>query len=142
MTKELIITIDGERPVSWNEYIAAHWVKRKKLTDYIHRLVQASLHIMSLEGHDLTHLTPPVDIHTIAYITGRSWIDSDNVCDKLYIDGLKKMQQKKIGKKFITTNNPYWVIENDNPHYVRDATTRSVPGNTKPRVEIHVKEVA
>ena len=121
----MIITLKGERPWSWNKmYAGIHWSKRKEEADRIHELVYYTLKEegwMFGEGS-----IPPVgrvDIHVTAYFRGRPQ-DSDNICDKFYIDGL-------IGS----------VIEDDDRRYVRRCTTQSELDMLNPRVEIEITGV-
>lgn len=56
--------------------------------------------------------TRPVDIEISAH--QRRCIDSDNICAKLYIDGLRHAG----------------ILQDDTPTYVRKVTTQSVKGDS------------
>jgi hypothetical protein len=101
--KKIKIIIKDHKIISWNKlYSQNHWSIRSALAEEIHMLVYASIieqNIKKVKGK--------VDIHIIAH--QKRPIDPDNICSKLYIDGLK-------GR----------VIEDDTPEYVGKVTTESV----------------
>lgn len=118
----MIITLEGERPWSWNKfYSGIHWTKRKEEADRIHLLVITEIK----ESGWLSGALPPgrFDIHTTVYFKNKPQ-DSDNICDKFYIDGL-------IGT----------VLVDDDRRYVRKTTTQSEIDRKNPRVEIAIKAV-
>jgi hypothetical protein len=100
----LTIVLNGERPISWNKfYSGRHWAIRKKEKDRVRELLR-------------THLTGeviikvPVNILIVGVFNKRP-LDSDNICDKLYIDGLKEH-----------------LLTDDDIRYVHATTTISVKG--------------
>ena len=123
----MTITLDGERPISWNIFNArAHWSRRKEENDRVHKLVQYSVLNIAVHAQlsrkDLL-FADAVDITISSYFKNRP-LDPDNICAKLYIDALKGL-----------------VIQDDNPKFVRSVTTRSLVDKENPRVEIVVEEV-
>jgi Holliday junction resolvase RusA-like endonuclease len=113
------IVLDGERPVSWNRYYSGtHWRKRSKMARDVHLIVRSEIY-----GRDIPDINNPVHITVVAYLKGQM-IDADNICAKMYVDGLKGL-----------------VIEDDDPRCVRSVTTVSLKDNKNPRVEIHVNEI-
>ena len=112
------IIIPDERGPSWNDfYSGGHWSKRKDAKDRARQLVRAYL------PPDVSPFTVPVDIFITVYFASRQQ-DSDNICDKLIIDGLRP-----------------WVIPDDDRRYVRWAATRSEIDKHNPRIEIEVVPV-
>jgi len=110
------ITLEGERPWSWNQmYAGVHWSKRKEEADRVHDEVWLDCHVFKREM-----IIGVVDIHITAYFKNRP-LDSDNICSKLYIDGL-------IGN----------VIEDDTREFVRRVSTQSEVDKENPRVEIEI----
>ena len=110
------ITLDGERPVSWNTYYAgSHWSIRDKEAKRVHALVRAAL------DPELEPFTGRVSIQITAYVKNKP-MDCDNLAGKLYVDGLKG-----------------WVIDDDTPDYIESVTTR-VEIDPLPRLEIIVKQ--
>lgn len=113
----MIITLPGERPISWNKlYAGTHWAKRKKAADEAHSLVHANI------GAWVKTFSVPVEITVTAWFKHRP-LDADNICAKLYIDGL-------IGT----------VIHDDKPEFVRSVTTVSHIDKDRPRVEIEIRK--
>lgn len=99
------IKIPNLKAPSWNQlYSGKHWTARKKLADEIHELVR----VYSL-GKRIFH--KKVDIHIIARYKGKHRRDSDNLCAKVFIDGLVGL-----------------VIEDDSTQYVRRVTTEIQTG--------------
>lgn len=81
----LKLTLPGERPVSWNKFYAGmHWQERRRRKRDVHWAVKAAL----LELGQVEPFAEPVHITTTAFFKNRP-MDSDNICDKLYIDALK-----------------------------------------------------
>lgn len=114
----MIITIPQARGPSWNKfYSGKHWAVRKNAKDEAAQLVRAYL------DPNADMFTVPVDIFITVYFKARPQ-DSDNICDKLYIDALKG-----------------WVIPEDDKRYVRWAATRSEVDKKNPRIEIEVVPV-
>lgn len=120
--KKIVITLPKERPVSWNLfYSATHWQVRKDTANRVHDLVRYSLYELGYRTHHGDKIIrEKVDIEVVAYLD-RSPIDSDNICDKLYIDALKE-----------------YLLLDDNPKYVGRTSTRSEMDKVNPRVEIHI----
>jgi len=120
-----IVLLD-ERPISWNKFYAGmHWSVRKDEADRVHQLVWATLHEFDDMPYQYTDFkfSDRVDIHTTVYFKNRPQ-DPDNICSKLYIDGL-------IGT----------VIENDTRQFVRKVTVQSEIDREEPRIEIKIEEV-
>jgi Holliday junction resolvase RusA-like endonuclease len=117
----MIIVLKGERPVSWNRLNARlHWTKRKELVDRAHMIVLAAI----LDQHpDVEPFNTRVRITVRSYFKNRP-TDPDNICDKLYIDGLR-------GR----------VIHDDTMQYVAGVTTESYIDKDNPRLEIELTEV-
>lgn len=119
------IVLKNERPISWNKfYSGMHWKDRKEEADRVHMLVWLELHGYQPE----TAVNPKmfkkkVDIRIVVYFKNRPQ-DPDNICSKLYIDGL-------IGN----------VIENDTRQFVRRVTTQSEIDKDNPRVEIELDTI-
>ena len=120
------ITLSGERPWSWNKmYSGIHWSTRAKEAARVHELVWFEY----LEKHrDLSAAAPPifenrVDILITAYFKDKIQ-DSDNICDKPYVDGL-------IG---------IWIAD-DTPEFVRRVSTQAEIDEENPRMEIEITEV-
>ena len=112
------IVLQGERPISWNEFYAGvHWSKRKEEADRVHMLVKCVL----INAREVI-ITDMVDIHVTAYFKNRPQ-DPDNICVKPYIDGL-------IGN----------VIEDDTREFVRIVSSQSEIDKDNPRVEIEIVE--
>lgn len=112
------IIVQNHRGISWNKfYDTPHWTQRAELAKETHWLVRAAL------PAEYEMFKGPVDIRVQAHYKHHP-ADSDNVCGKIYIDGLKGL-----------------VIEDDDPRYVRDCTTRSVTGCCDDYVVIQIMEV-
>jgi hypothetical protein len=115
--RELTITIPDEKPPSWNTYYSGkHWTSRQAMAKQKHMLVRAYL------DPDMKPFDRPVDIVMTLYSKARP-MDADNLCAKLYVDGL-------VG----------WVVEDDSPKYIASVTTRSRVDKKDPRLEIYVRE--
>ena len=109
------IVLEGERPMSWNKfYSGMHWSARATEADRVHHIVWGATPLSIFENR--------VDIHVTAFFKNRPQ-DPDNLCSKLYIDGL-------IGR----------VIENDTRQFVRKVTVQSEIDRENPRVEIEINE--
>ena len=116
--RTVTLTLDGERPVSWNTFYAgSHWSKRKAEAERVHALVRAAL------DPDTPPFTRPVHVTVTAYYKSRP-ADASNVAAKLYEDGL-------IG----------WLLVDDSPAHVAAVTTCSRVDRERPRVVIEVREV-
>ena len=116
------IIIPGERPISWNKfYSGMHWTERKKEADRVHDLVYA---VCYKAWQNWGEYVNRVDIHITAYFENRAY-DPDNICAKLYIDGLVKLE----------------IIANDTRAYIRCVTTQSEIDKENPRLEIEITEI-
>lgn len=112
------IVLENERPLSWNKlYAGKHWSVRKTAADAAHALMRCAV------GADAEKFTEPVRIRVTAYFKSRP-LDADNICAKLYIDGL-------IGR----------ILEDDSPKYVAEVTTVSRVDKQRPRLEIQVEPI-
>lgn len=77
------LVLDNHRVISWNTlYSGVHWATRKRLVDEIHQLI---FHEALLQG--IEPCKGKADLSLVAY--QKRPIDSDNICNKIYIDGLK-----------------------------------------------------
>ena len=116
------IILENERPISWNKfYSGMHWSARKEEADRVHELVKYTL--LADWGENIWLLPYRVDIHITVYFKNRPQ-DPDNICSKLYIDGLCSQ-----------------VIEDDARKFVRMVTVQSEVDKDNPRVEIDIQEV-
>lgn len=112
-------TIEDYRVPSWNQfYVSRHWSMRSRMAQEAHVLVWAAIQACKKLR---ASFTKPVDIHIKAYQKGRT-LDSDNICAKILIDGLKGT-----------------VIVDDTPKYVRRVTTESIKADHD-YVEINLTE--
>lgn len=116
--EERKLVLSKERPVSWNEYYSgSHWSNRNNEAVRVHSIVRAAL------DPETEMFQGRVDIEVVVYADSRP-MDPDNVCAKLYIDGLKG-----------------WWIEDDTHQYVRKTSTRVEVDKDNPRTEIIVKQI-
>ena len=116
MSKTLVL--QGERPMSWNSfYSGGHWSKRDNEVKRVRVVVREVL------TGDEEPYQVPVDILVTGYFAEKPQ-DSDNICDKLYIDALK-------GR----------LLNDDDSRWVRIAASCSTVDKTNPRVEIRITEV-
>jgi len=100
-----ILSIDNHKVISWNDlYSSPHWTTRKTMADEIHTLIKSEA-----TGQEIPHFDNPVRINITAGKV-RLPIDPDNLCSKLYIDGLVEAG----------------VIDDDNYNLVMEVTTKSV----------------
>lgn len=112
------IVLKDERPVSWNSfYSGKHWKFRDNETKRVRVVVREVL-----TGEEELYQVP-VDILVTGYFSEKPQ-DSDNICDKLYIDALKG-----------------WLLKDDDRKWVRIASTLSEVDKQNPRVEIQITEV-
>ena len=101
-TLTLVIPI---RSISLNDiYGADSWAVRAKLVSQVHEQVTWQLKIDNVPR---VFFAPRVDIHVDAYFRDH-WLDSSNIPLKIFEDGLKG-----------------WVIENDDPRFVRKVSAQS-----------------
>ena len=108
------LVLEGERPCSWNKfYSGMHWRKRATEADRVHVIVRAAIDPDTVQLFDA-----PAHITVTAYFKNRP-LDPDNICAKLYVDGLTR-----------------WLIVDDSPQYVASVTTISRVDKARPRVEI------
>lgn len=115
-TEPITITLDGERPISWNVlYAGGHWNIRKREADRAHALVQEQVQGIS------EYFKGPVHITTTVYFDANPF-DSCNIPDKIYIDGLKG-----------------YLIHDDDLKYVASNTRIPAMDYARPRVEIHIE---
>ena len=112
------IVLMDERPTSWNQFYAGqHWSKRVQMAKDKHWLIRTAL------DPSIQPFTEPVDITITAYFKNKP-LDADNICAKLYIDGL-------CGR----------VLEDDSPKWVRSVTTSSMLTYGDCFVEIYIEPV-
>ncbi len=117
--RRVLIVLEGERPVSTNEYYTGmHWNKRNTETNRVKLLMREQIDPDTVRMFD-----GRVDITMTAYFKGNTQ-DSGNVSSKPYIDAI-------IG----------WYIEDDSIQYVRRVATESRKDNARPRVEIEIVAV-
>lgn len=85
MTKKMKITLNDHKAKSWNElYQQSHWSKRQELADEVHKLVYYKAQNKD-EDFDF-----PITVKIKAFFKTKHLRDVDNICSKLYIDGLKE----------------------------------------------------
>lgn len=109
------ITLDGERPFSWNKYWAGlHWAKRSEEKERVKLLVR------SVIDPDCQPFTQPVNLTFTVYFKNRPQ-DASNICVKPYEDAL-------IG----------WLLTDDNPEHVASVTTIPRKDKNNPRMEIEI----
>lgn len=112
----MVIVLPGERPPSWNEfYTGKHWSSRKEIADRAHLLVRSAI------DPDWSWPETPVVIDFLVYFDKQPQ-DSDNICDKIYIDGL-------IG----------WAFPDDKPEFVSWIRPIPLVDPENPRIEIHIR---
>lgn len=118
--RSVTIVIPNERPISWNKmYAGVHWAKRADEALRVHLVVRAYL------DPDCPMFDGLVRIKMCVYSKNRRvQLDADNICSKLYIDGL-------IG----------WLIRDDDAKHVRSVETVTLLDRQNPRVEIKITEV-
>jgi hypothetical protein len=122
---EVVIVLDGERPLSWNGmYAGKHFSKRSKMANLAHMLVRRAI------PDGFIPFSKVVDIHITAEMK-HPVMDSDNVVAKVMIDGLKPDKDD--------SHQPF-VIRDDDPRWVRRVTTEAVKAKDN-RVTIRVTEV-
>jgi len=111
------IEIKDHKAVSWNKlYSSGHWTVRSELANYIHTLMLESI------GRRTLTAKFPVDISITAYYKDKRRRDSDNICSKLYIDGL-------VPK----------LLPDDNTKYVRWVASRAIIGAEDDKLEVIIK---
>jgi|SRR5579871_391525 len=115
----------NERPTSWNTLNARlHWKKREVIMKSSKQAVYDALLAAGITPQSKMFLfTQPVNISITAYFKNRP-LDSDNICDKPYIDGLREI-----------------LIRDDSRKYVKKVTTISEIDDKEPRVEIDIEPV-
>jgi hypothetical protein len=134
----MVITLLGKRPISWNQFYAGKdYHFRAKAAIDAHRTVQDALALMG----EVAVFSGPVVIEIVSYMQSPLY-DADNVCTKMYIDGLKHYRVSKVGHKFFKEEQKHWVIEDDNPTYVTAVASGVIKDKDNPRVEIHIKPYA
>lgn len=112
-----------------------HYRVRHGIADTVIRMMQETL--MSAKK-DLQVFDVPVVIEIVAYMKHPVY-DSDDLCPKFYIDGLKRYRLKTVGGKKIRVEHPFWIIEDDTPSYVTAVASGVIKTKDDPRVEIHIK---
>jgi hypothetical protein len=106
MREPVYILIPDERALSWNDiYESRHWAHRYRLSKRKHGLVRGYL------DPDDGPIDELVDVYVLATFTSDP-LDSDNVCAKAYLDGLKPV-----------------LLHDDNIKFVRHVTTRAKLGS-------------
>ena len=111
------ITIPNHKAISWNKlYSSNNWIVRKREADNIHQLVE-----WYVNQGNRKPFTEKVDISITAYYKHKRKRDSDNVCAKLYIDGLKEL------------------LLDDDTRHVGKVTTEAKIGQKEDKVVIWIK---
>lgn len=114
----MIITLHGERPLSWNTlYSGGHWGRRKLEADRVHLAVKMQV---DESCPDVEPFDSRVHITIRAYFKSRP-LDPCNITAKIYIDGLHGI-----------------IIHDDTMEHVAGVTTMSFVDKENPRVEIEV----
>ncbi len=115
------IEILDHKAISWNQlYKQGHWSERSSLAKQIHRLVAISC--IADFNVSLKTIKKKVDISIIAHYKDKRRRDSDNVCAKLYLDGLKEKG----------------IIKDDDTRYVGKVTTEAKIGQKENKVVIKI----
>ena len=118
MGRALTIVLEGEKPSSWNDfYSGKHWSVRKEEADRVHGLVRSALP-MPCPKFAQCH------VEFVAYFKDNTRRDLDNICTKLYTDGL-------VGH----------VIDDDRYTILKRLTVSAEVDKKRPRLEIIVTEV-
>lgn len=118
----ITIVIPDERPMSWNKFYGGqHHSVRTAEAKRVHGLVRTYMVSMGLRYGDCYEY--PVDIEVNAYFKNKP-LDSDNICSKLYIDGLKE-----------------YIIVDDNIKHVARVSSKSFIDACDPRVEIVITQI-
>ncbi len=119
--RSLLITIPDEQSMSWNgPYAGMHWRQRQREAQRVHWLVAAHIPL------DTAPFDNIVNIRVTCYFKDLRVIqDSDNIMDKLYIDGVKVSE----------------IIKDDDRRFVHWTATRSLLDRVNPRVEILIEEM-
>jgi len=121
------LTLERERPVSWNEYYAGQpWPVRRREAQRVHALVRFSL------PEDARPFNGPVTVTLTAYFKDKP-SDSCNLPAKLYIDGLTAKGEYKDGFRS-------WLWDDD-LRFVTQTTTIPKMDPHNPRVVIELQEV-
>lgn len=106
------IVLPGERCVSWNTmYAGRHWSWRSKEKERVKSLVQAHLPVGA------SPYKQPVDIEVVVFFKNRP-IDSDNICDKFYIDAVKSRLIFEDDNRYVKRVTTWSRIDKDNPRLV------------------------
>lgn len=118
--RSVTIVIPNERPISWNKmYAGAHWTKRADEALRVHLVVRAYL------DPNWPMFDGLVRIKICVYFKNRRvQLDADNICSKMYIDGLTG-----------------WLIRDDDAKHVGSVETVTRLDRKTPRVEIKITEV-
>lgn len=112
------LVLEGERPISWNQYYAGkHWSVRQAEAQRVHLAVRAEI-----DPDQAKIFGNRVDIIITTYFDQRPY-DSCNVPIKVYIDGLKD-----------------WYIKDDDIKYVRSTKSVVEIDRRRPRVEIEIAD--
>jgi Holliday junction resolvase RusA-like endonuclease len=118
MGRTLTLVLEGENPVSWNKfYNSKHWSHLKEQADRVHSLVRSAL------PHDYPRFEQ-CHVEFVAYFKDNRRRDLDNICTKLYIDGL-------VGH----------VIDDDRYTILKRLTVSAEVDKKRPRLEITITEV-
>ncbi len=116
----LFISLDGERPASWNKfYSGTHFTTRTAEVARVRRVVRAAL-----DPTTTVMFAQPVVVALIAYFHDHIQ-DADNLAVKLYVDALKG-----------------WCLEDDDPAHVAGVYTASRHDKARPRVELFLFDAA
>lgn len=112
----MIITLNGERPKSWNEFWSGlHWASRSQWNNRVKLLIQSEL-------PEMPPVSYPVSV-TIRVFFDKRPLDASNICNKPYIDAL-------IGR----------VVADDTPKWMPSVTAESHIDRKNPRVEIEIEK--
>jgi len=110
------IKILNHKAISWNQlYKQGHWSKRSSLAKQIHELVWSYAPAPK-------EYKKKVDISITAYYKDKRRHDSDNICAKLYIDGLKEAG----------------ILLDDDTRYVGKVTVEAKIGQKEDKVVIKI----
>jgi len=116
------LELPDHKAVSWNKlYEQSHWTKRKQMADKIHKTVWVycqQQNIKKVKDY-------PLIIEVKAFYSTKHLRDADNICSKVYLDGLKQAG----------------IIEDDDYRYVKRIEKEIIVGAEDNKVVIKTKEV-
>lgn len=102
-------------------YAIPHWTKRNLLSREAHGIIRAALIDLGYSLYTSKHIFP-FPVHIVCTATfQKQLIDCDNLCAKIYIDGLKGI-----------------LLTDDSPEYVASVSLRTMPIKTIPSLTLEL----